>query len=158
MYQTTSLFSEAMQKLWSTFLQLRLESEIKCQDVSSETTYAVYLVYKLPEDQSTFEAPLVVKERHLCDHPGWYIYLAGPHTPVIRPKLNENTQNPVARPSKLNVVPQQRSDGWMEVKVSKLLPKRFLCILGYSILVKKILMGLWYKASYWLIWCKALRL
>lgn len=97
-----------------------IESEIKCPDVSSETTYAVYLVYKLPEDQSTFEAPLVVKERHLCDHPGWYIYLAGPHTPVIRPKLNENTQNPVARPSKLNVVPQQRSDGWMEVKVSEL--------------------------------------
>ncbi|PWA39880.1 protein kinase-like domain, Phloem protein 2-like protein [Artemisia annua] len=39
------------------------------------------------------------------------------YTPVIGPKRDENTQNPVTRPSKLNVVPQQRSDGWMEVKV-----------------------------------------
>ncbi|PWA49057.1 protein kinase-like domain, Phloem protein 2-like protein [Artemisia annua] len=41
------------------------------------------------------------------------------YTPVIGPKLDENTQNPVTRPSKLNVVPQPRSGGWMEVKVSE---------------------------------------
>nr|GEZ43855.1 protein kinase-like domain, phloem protein 2-like protein [Tanacetum cinerariifolium] len=39
-----------------------------------------------------------------------------PHTPVIGPKLDENTYNTVNRPNELDNIPQQRSDGWMEVK------------------------------------------
>nr|GEV84489.1 hypothetical protein [Tanacetum cinerariifolium] len=93
-----------------------IKSEIKCQDVSPETTYDVYLVYKLPQEQSAFVAPFEVTGRHPYDHRDRYIYLASPHTPVIGPKLDEDTQNTVTRPNKLNVVPQQRSDGWMEVK------------------------------------------
>ncbi|GKD69373.1 kinase-like domain, phloem protein 2-like protein [Tanacetum coccineum] len=91
--------------------------EIKSDEVSPDTTYAIYLVYRLPENPSTLESPLecVDCKAYLYDH--WYIYLAGPpDTPTIGQKIDQNTHNPLNRP-KLNSVPQQRSDGWMEVKV-----------------------------------------
>ena len=46
-----------------------------------------------------------------------FIYLVSPpHTPVIGPKFDENTYNPLNR-YKGTAIPQQRTDGWMEVKV-----------------------------------------
>ncbi|GKA02039.1 kinase-like domain, phloem protein 2-like protein [Tanacetum coccineum] len=96
--------------------------EIKSDEVSPDTTYAIYLVYRLPENPSTLESPLecVDCKAYLYDH--WYIYLAGPpDTPTIGQKIDQNTHNPLNRP-KLNSVPQQRSDGWMEVKVCRSKP------------------------------------
>ncbi|KAI3828606.1 hypothetical protein L1987_02711 [Smallanthus sonchifolius] len=96
-------------------------SKIKSQELSPQTTYASYLVYKLPEDSSENEAPLEARYKYLGSD-DWkvgnsrYIYLVSPKTSVIRPKSNQNTHNPVNRP-KIKGIPQQRSDGWMEVQV-----------------------------------------
>lgn len=95
---------------------LRLRNNIKSQVLSPQTTYACYLVYKLPgEYQSYVEGPVKVSYEDLSGY--WYIYLVSPQeTPVIKPKSNENTHNPENRP-KIGGIPQQRSDGWMEVQV-----------------------------------------
>ncbi|KAD6453775.1 hypothetical protein E3N88_08481 [Mikania micrantha] len=88
-----------------------IRSKIKSQLVSSQTTYASYLVYKLPKNQSGFEAPLFVNDEDW----GTYIYLASPQTPVIRPKDEQNTYNPLDK--QMKGFPLQRSDGWMEVQI-----------------------------------------
>ncbi|GJZ95095.1 kinase-like domain, phloem protein 2-like protein [Tanacetum coccineum] len=103
-----------------------LRGEIKCEVlVSPKTKYAVYLVYKLPQDQSTFEAPMEVWEIDYYRRQGeadydrddsWYIYLASPLTPVIGPNSDEKSYNPPNR-HKLDVLPRQRRDGWMEVQI-----------------------------------------
>ncbi|XP_035838394.1 uncharacterized protein LOC110898700 isoform X2 [Helianthus annuus] len=99
---------------------IRIKTEVKSQLVSSETIYACYLVYKLPEDQSGFEAPLVVEDNQ-CDSGDkiWYIYLTSPQTPVIRPKAGQNTHNPLNW-WKIKGLPQQRNDGWIEVQIWEL--------------------------------------
>ena len=49
----------------------------------------------------------------------WFVYLVSPPgTPIIKPKFDENSYNPLNR-HKLNALPRQRSDGWMEVKGSE---------------------------------------
>ncbi|KAI3703943.1 hypothetical protein L1987_74140 [Smallanthus sonchifolius] len=109
-----SRFGEAVQlALW----RLRIHSKIQSQLVSSQTTYASYLVYKLPKDQSDFKPPVKVEDKEYLgsDHI-WYIYLVSPKTPVIGPKVDQNTHNPVNRP-KIKGLPQQRNDGWMEVQI-----------------------------------------
>ncbi|KAF5774392.1 hypothetical protein HanRHA438_Chr13g0610431 [Helianthus annuus] len=57
-----------------------------------------------------------VKDRK-CD--SWYIYLASPQTPIIRPKAGQNTHNPVNRP-KIKGIPQQWNNGWNEVQIWEL--------------------------------------
>ncbi|PWA41314.1 protein kinase domain, Nitrogen network kinase 1, Phloem protein 2-like protein [Artemisia annua] len=97
--------------------KFEIKAEIRSDGLSFETNYASYLVYKLPEDQSTFEAPLCVWNERVYLYPHRYIYLVSPpHTPVIGPMFDENTYNPLNR-YKRNAIPQQRTDGWMEVKV-----------------------------------------
>ncbi|GJU83565.1 kinase-like domain, phloem protein 2-like protein [Tanacetum coccineum] len=98
--------------------EFKIKGEIRSELVSPETNYACYLVYKLPQDQSTFEAPLYVCKIYGFDHHlKWYIYLViPPDTPVIGPKVDENIHKLLNRP-KLNAVPQQRSNGWMEVQL-----------------------------------------
>ncbi|KAM0070254.1 putative phloem protein [Helianthus debilis subsp. tardiflorus] len=96
-------------------------SEIKSQVLSPRARYASYLVYKLPEEGSENEGPLEVRYKDLGSDDwkvdnSWYIYLVSPQTPVIRPKSNQNAYNSVSRP-KIKGIPQQRSDGWMEVQV-----------------------------------------
>ncbi|KAJ0691165.1 putative protein kinase RLK-Pelle-CrRLK1L-1 family [Helianthus annuus] len=108
-----SRFGEAMVLRFWTF---SIVCEIQPQLVSSQTTYASYLVYKLPEGQSGFEAPMVVKDGEYMDDYYRYIYLVRPQTPVIRPKANENTHNPLSR-SKIKGLPRERNDGWMEVQI-----------------------------------------
>ncbi|KAJ0687371.1 putative protein kinase RLK-Pelle-CrRLK1L-1 family [Helianthus annuus] len=108
-----SRFGEAMVLRFWTF---SIVCEIQPQLVSSQTTYASYLVYKLPEGQSGFEAPMVVKDGEYMDDYYRYIYLVRPQTPVIRPKADENTHNPLSR-SKIKGLPRERNDGWMEVQI-----------------------------------------
>lgn len=80
---------------------LHLLGDIKSQIVSPETTYASYLVYKLPEDQSKCEAPVEERYEDLLDSDdrkvgdSWYIYLVSPQTPVIKPNGNQKVHNPV---------------------------------------------------------------
>ncbi|PWA62025.1 protein kinase-like domain, Phloem protein 2-like protein [Artemisia annua] len=98
--------------------KFQIGRRIEPQEVSPQTTYAAYLVFKLPQDQSTFEAPIKVYDAN-ANFGGTipFIYLVSPpHTPIIGPKLNENTYNPLNR-YKGTTIPQQRTDGWMEVKV-----------------------------------------
>ncbi|GKC54489.1 kinase-like domain, phloem protein 2-like protein, partial [Tanacetum coccineum] len=84
-----------------------IEKKIESDALTPETTYACYLVYKYTGD-------LLVLEDHFTSN---YIYLVSPpKTPIIGQKLDQNTHSPLNRP-KLNAVPRQRSDGWMEVKV-----------------------------------------
>ncbi|KAK9075450.1 hypothetical protein SSX86_003773 [Deinandra increscens subsp. villosa] len=94
---------------------LNIYTEIQSQLLSSETTYASYLVYKIQKHQSIFEAPLEVKIDLFSDN-RWYVYLVSPQTPVIRPKVDQNTHNPVNRP-RIKGIPQRRNDGWMEVQI-----------------------------------------
>ncbi|PWA36292.1 protein kinase-like domain, Phloem protein 2-like protein [Artemisia annua] len=95
--------------------KFEIKSEVNSKVVSPETTYAAYLVFKLPQDQSTFEAPIPMTE-YRPRYRRWFVYLVSPPvTPVIGPKLDENTYNPLNR-HKGTAIPQQRSDGWMEVK------------------------------------------
>ncbi|PWA35152.1 mitogen-activated protein (MAP) kinase 10, Phloem protein 2-like protein [Artemisia annua] len=102
----------------SLLCKFEIEREVKSEVISPETTYAAYLVFKLPQDQSTFEAPIQVEDYN-ADYGSKepFIYLVSPpHTPVIGPKLDENTYNPLNRYNG-NALPQQRMDGWMEVKI-----------------------------------------
>ncbi|PWA71319.1 serine-threonine/tyrosine-protein kinase catalytic domain-containing protein [Artemisia annua] len=96
--------------------KFQIPRRIESQEVSPETTYAAFLVFKLPQDQSTFEAPIEMYDAN-ADSKESFIYLASPpHTPVIGPKFEENTYNPLNR-YKGNALPQQRTDGWMEVEI-----------------------------------------
>ncbi|PWA46697.1 protein kinase-like domain, Phloem protein 2-like protein [Artemisia annua] len=96
----------------------RIQGIIEPQGGSPETSYAAYLVFKLPQDQSIFEAPIHVEDKNGNYFSRYsFIYLASPpHTPFIGSKLDENTYNPLNR-YKGNAFPQQRSDGCMAVKV-----------------------------------------
>ncbi|KAL7600821.1 hypothetical protein Lser_V15G22909 [Lactuca serriola] len=93
--------------------------------LSTQTTYAIYLVYKLQGDLYAFEPPVKVTVidnavsiegfSYEKDY-SWYIYLLSPQTPIIRRKTYQNTHNPSIRP-KMAGRPQKRNDGWMEVQV-----------------------------------------
>nr|GEX69691.1 protein kinase-like domain, phloem protein 2-like protein [Tanacetum cinerariifolium] len=96
--------------------KFKIWRRIASQDVSSETRYACYLVYRLPLDQSTFEAPLHVNINNGHAQDAWFVYLSPPNSPVIGQNLDENSWNPLNR-FKGNGIPKQRGDGWMEVKV-----------------------------------------
>ncbi|PWA59527.1 mitogen-activated protein (MAP) kinase 10, Phloem protein 2-like protein [Artemisia annua] len=97
--------------------KFEIKREVKSSVISPETSYAAYLVFKLPQDQSTFEAPILVKDENAPNRRYSFIYLLSPPgTPVIGPKFDENTYNPLNR-YKGDAIPQQRTDGWMEVKV-----------------------------------------
>ncbi|MFS7928226.1 putative protein kinase RLK-Pelle-CrRLK1L-1 family [Helianthus anomalus] len=110
-----SRFGKAVRCYYS---KINISTKLESQLISSETTYSCYLVYKLPENQSGFEAPVKVEDKQ-CDSGDnfWYIYLKGtPQTPVIRPKASQNTHNQLNRP-KIKGLPQQRNDGWIEVQI-----------------------------------------
>ncbi|XP_042758545.2 uncharacterized protein LOC111908106 [Lactuca sativa] len=82
---------------------------IECRSnmLSPETTYAAYLVYKLQENHFRFEPPVKVYmplTSSVTDP--WYIYLLSHQAPLIRDKVYQKKR-----------LPQQRSDGWMEVQV-----------------------------------------
>ncbi|KAJ9537979.1 hypothetical protein OSB04_030712 [Centaurea solstitialis] len=97
------------------FPEFSISSTIKPQLLSPQTTYAGYLVYKLPKNHSRFKACGKVINK---DFPSrfWYIFLVCPQTPVLRPKVDQNTHSPFSRPKKKGL-PQLRNDGWMEVQI-----------------------------------------
>ncbi|PWA93805.1 protein kinase-like domain, Phloem protein 2-like protein [Artemisia annua] len=104
--------------------EFELVNEIKPEVLSADTTYASYFVYKLPQDQSTFEYPLKLNTKNGYSWDAWFVYLVSPPgTPIIKPKFDENSYNPLNR-HKLNALPRQRSDGWMEVKVREFQTKK----------------------------------
>lgn len=110
-----SRFGEVL--LMTAGYEFEVVRDITSQIASPATTYETYLVYKLPKDQFTFDAPLQVKNKNGGYGDEWFVFLVNPpHTPVIGPKVDENAYNPLNRPE-LNAVSQHRSDGWMEVKV-----------------------------------------
>ncbi|MFS7985863.1 putative phloem protein [Helianthus anomalus] len=107
-------FGEAFQCI---FRIPNIISNIQSHLVSSQTTYACYLVYKLPKDQSEFQAPILVEDQgDFNSNRHRYIFLVSPQTPVIRPKADQNTHNPLNKP-KFKGLPQERNDGWMEVQI-----------------------------------------
>ncbi|GKD30696.1 kinase-like domain, phloem protein 2-like protein [Tanacetum coccineum] len=115
--QLKALFGEVL--VITAGYTLEIVRDLEYTSLSPDTTYASYLVYNLPEDQSTFEVPMFAWERdgYRNGPNGWYLYLGSPpNTPVIGRKLDKNSYNPLNR-HKLNALPRQRSDGWMEVKV-----------------------------------------
>ncbi|KAJ9537980.1 hypothetical protein OSB04_030713 [Centaurea solstitialis] len=97
------------------FRKFSISSTIRPQLLSPQTTYASYLVYKLPENHSSFQAPGKVMNK---DFPSrfWYIYLLCPQIPVIRPNVDQNIHNPFSRPKRKGI-PHLRNDGWMEVQI-----------------------------------------
>ncbi|KAD6453743.1 hypothetical protein E3N88_08449 [Mikania micrantha] len=114
LYLSESRFKEATLLRNTRFT---IDCEIGSDLLSPQTTYAAYLVYKyLPENQSRFEGLVEVGEIYGSDNYCWYMYLVSPSTPVIRPKSDQNTHNPVHRP-KIKGIPQHRNGGWMEVQI-----------------------------------------
>ncbi|PWA47358.1 protein kinase domain, Nitrogen network kinase 1, Phloem protein 2-like protein [Artemisia annua] len=92
--------------------------EIKCDALTPETTYACYLVYKYTGDQLVLKTPHT-KDRNYIR--GYIYLLSPPKTPIIGQNLGQKTHSSLKR-SKFIVVPRQRNDGWMEVKVWEFQP------------------------------------
>ncbi|KAK9049578.1 hypothetical protein SSX86_031454 [Deinandra increscens subsp. villosa] len=113
-----SRFGEVIHDPWT----LYMDTDIKSKLVSSaQITYAIYLVYKLPNDQFRMKAPFVVYDRDKSnseDDSFLCFYLVSPQTQILEPKAGQNTHNPTNR---LNIegLPQERDDGWMEVQIWK---------------------------------------
>ncbi|KAK9067833.1 hypothetical protein SSX86_011944 [Deinandra increscens subsp. villosa] len=91
-----------------------IASKINYKLVSSQTTYACYLIYKLQREQSRYEAPLKVINDKLGPH---YIYLVSSQTPVIRSNGDQNTTHNPVNSSYIKGLPQHRDNGWMEVQI-----------------------------------------
>ncbi|GJT89511.1 kinase-like domain, phloem protein 2-like protein [Tanacetum coccineum] len=113
---TESRFGEVVE---ITHYQFKVEKKIKSDVLSPETAYAIYLIYKLPQYHSQSKGLLRITNHENRNLEDQYIYLVSPpETPIIGQKLDQNTHNPLIRP-KLNEVPRQRGDGWMELKVGQ---------------------------------------
>ncbi|KAK1418151.1 hypothetical protein QVD17_27290 [Tagetes erecta] len=99
----------------------RIECNIKTRILSSQETYACYLVYKLLEDHFDLLAPLKVMDKD-CEN-RWertdyrFIFLVGSQTPVIGPKIDKNHSNDSLKRRKFKGSPRLRDNGWMEVQV-----------------------------------------
>ncbi|KAM0070297.1 putative protein kinase RLK-Pelle-CrRLK1L-1 family [Helianthus debilis subsp. tardiflorus] len=114
MFCLESRFEEVVHWDSDSFL---ITTKLQPRLVSTGTAYAIYLVYKLPNDQSGFEAPMEVSGiKRKSGNIIWYNHLTCPQTPVIRPKAGQNTHSPLNKP-KFKGLPQQRNDGWMEVQI-----------------------------------------
>ncbi|KAI3692238.1 hypothetical protein L6452_32051 [Arctium lappa] len=72
--------------------------KIRSQILSPQTTYACYLIYMITDNFLEFEAPLEVTDQDFCINDChlaefWFIYLISHPTPVVMPKLDQNTLN-----------------------------------------------------------------
>ncbi|KAI7752516.1 hypothetical protein M8C21_015867 [Ambrosia artemisiifolia] len=91
--------------------------KFRSEMLSPQTTYATYLVYKLPHDYKDINPPVQVVDRNSGSEEAYNIFLRTPQTPVIRGNIKgKRTYNPSIRPM-IKGLPKQRSDGWMEVQV-----------------------------------------
>ncbi|KAJ0954723.1 putative protein kinase RLK-Pelle-CrRLK1L-1 family [Helianthus annuus] len=85
--------------------------------LSLQTTYATYLVYKLPDGYKHLPAPVQVVDENSDLKEVYNIFLSTPRTPVItRNVMIKKTYSPSIRPI-IKGLPKLRSDGWMEVHV-----------------------------------------
>ncbi|XP_023760128.1 uncharacterized protein LOC111908543 [Lactuca sativa] len=94
---------------------------IESQLLSPQTTYASYLLYKLPKNHhSVFEGPIEVENIDLkidfITHKRLIYLITPPHVPIIRPQLDHLSQSPLST-RKIKGHPRLRKDGWMELKV-----------------------------------------
>lgn len=105
---------------------LRINSHINSHMLSLSTSYATYIVYKLPEvNQGMLECPMEVKDMNYGSSKFdevRFIFLISPKTPLItltngdegrNRRLNKNA---LYRP-KMECVPRKRKDGWMEAQI-----------------------------------------
>ncbi|KAL4570271.1 hypothetical protein LXL04_025923 [Taraxacum kok-saghyz] len=133
-----SRFSEMASFRWISLQESRFEKVAECQSgrvlrinyqinshmLSINTTYAAYIVYKLPEvSNGTLDCPLEVKDRNFGSsnfNEVRFIYLTNPKTPLtVLGDQNGNrraNKNPLYRP-KVEGIPRQRKDGWMEARI-----------------------------------------
>ncbi|KVI03309.1 Phloem protein 2-like protein, partial [Cynara cardunculus var. scolymus] len=90
-----------------------IRSEFKFQTLSPGSTYTCNFVYKITGDLDEFEEPVKVN-LHFPDSDGIhyrYIYLVSPQLPVLRPYVDENTDNPpILQMPKFKGLPQLRND------------------------------------------------
>ncbi|KAI7739083.1 hypothetical protein M8C21_005242, partial [Ambrosia artemisiifolia] len=103
-----------------------INCHINSHMLSSNTTYATYLVYKLPDlSHGTFECPLEVKvsdRSYSEDTKVHFAFLTTPKTMVIDLLKDDgdrdrgSRKNPLNRP-KMEGIPKERKDGWMEIEM-----------------------------------------
>ncbi|XP_076909266.1 putative F-box protein PP2-B2 [Bidens hawaiensis] len=87
--------------------------------LSPQTTYGVYLVYKLSEGyRHVNPPPVLVADKGSHPKEVHNIFLRTPQTPVISYTAKNKALNPSNMP-KMEDLPKERSDGWMEVQVHK---------------------------------------
>ncbi|CAI9275457.1 unnamed protein product [Lactuca saligna] len=135
-----SRFSDLASFRWISLYESRFEKVAECQSgrvlrinclinshmLTPNTTYATYLVCKLPEvSHVTLKCPLEVKDISFGS-PNFnevrFIYLSSPKTPLImltnsdQDRNQRPTMNPLSRP-KIESMLRQRKDGWMEARI-----------------------------------------
>ncbi|PWA82377.1 Phloem protein 2-like protein [Artemisia annua] len=103
-------------KVKSFTIQCKIESRL----LSLETTYACYLVYKLPKDDSMVDGLVQIDDRVGKEKPSDKLQLVDLLTPtdipVIRRQVGESRDIPL-RPHKIKGHPKLRKDGWLEIQI-----------------------------------------
>ncbi|GJZ01351.1 phloem protein 2-like protein [Tanacetum coccineum] len=105
-------------KVKSFTIQCEIESEV----LSLETTYACYLVYKLPRNGSMVDGLVQIDHKNPVgdEQPSDKLQLVDLLTPtaipVIRRKVGES-RDIALRPRKIKGHPKLRKDGWMEIQI-----------------------------------------
>nr|XP_043627347.1 F-box protein At2g02240-like [Erigeron canadensis] len=93
--------------------------ELESQLLSLETTYACYLVYKLPTKRSLVSGLIQIddKTRGESNHKLQLVDLLTPtHIPLIRRTADEPHAIPI-RTRKIKGHPKLRKDGWLEIQI-----------------------------------------
>ncbi|PWA62785.1 phloem protein 2-like protein [Artemisia annua] len=99
-----------------------IQCEIESQLLSLETTYACYLVYKLPRNDSMVDGLVQIDDENRVDdeQPSDKLQLVDLLTPtdipVIRRQDGESCDIPL-RPRKIKGHPKLRKDGWLEIQI-----------------------------------------
>ncbi|KAJ0944856.1 putative protein kinase RLK-Pelle-CrRLK1L-1 family [Helianthus annuus] len=97
--------------------KIGINCEFSSEKLSPQTTYAAYLVYRLPHNYKDINPPVQVVDKNSGSDEEYNIFLRTPQTPVMRGNVKiEGTYNPSIRPM-IKGLPKNRSDGWMEVQV-----------------------------------------
>ncbi|GJU79335.1 phloem protein 2-like protein [Tanacetum coccineum] len=105
-------------KVKSFTIQCEIESEV----LSLETTYACYLVYKLPRNDSMVDGLVQIDHKNPVgdEQPSDKLQLVDLLTPtdipVIRRQVGES-RDIALRPRKIKGHPKLRKDGWMEIQI-----------------------------------------
>ncbi|KAF5815589.1 putative protein kinase RLK-Pelle-CrRLK1L-1 family [Helianthus annuus] len=97
--------------------KIGINCEFSSEKLSPQTTYAAYLVYRLPHNYKDINPPVQVVDKNSGSGEEYNIFLRTPQTPVIRGNDKiKGAYNPSIRPM-IKGLPKNRSDGWMEVQV-----------------------------------------